>query len=144
MMGMFHARGKLGLNQPIHSEGLVGTGTFEGCLIGEALLGSKTAVRPTVKGTANLLGTGLPDYRPRRPGRCRFLRSMRAVTRPYPRRPANCKSPTNGVPASRCSIAPTSTPRRSIRHRYGRRDATVHINREVRYCLARINIHMYY
>ena len=35
MMAMFHARGKLGLNQPIKSEGLVGTGTFEGCLIGE-------------------------------------------------------------------------------------------------------------
>jgi len=57
MMAMFHAREKLGLNQPIKSEGLVGTGTFEGCLIGETLLGKEKAVRPTVKGTANILGT---------------------------------------------------------------------------------------
>ncbi|HEU4381644.1 MAG TPA: proline racemase family protein, partial [Hyphomicrobiaceae bacterium] len=57
MMAMFHARGKLGLQQPIKSEGLVGTGTFEGCLIGETMLGQQKAVRPTVKGTANILGT---------------------------------------------------------------------------------------
>jgi len=57
MMAMFHARGKLGLNEPIRSEGLLGTGTFEGCLIGEKQLGSQRAVRPTVKGTANILGT---------------------------------------------------------------------------------------
>jgi proline racemase len=57
MMAMFNARGKLGLNQPIQSEGLVGTGTFEGCLIGETMLGQQKAVRPTVKGTANILGT---------------------------------------------------------------------------------------
>ena len=57
MMAMFNARGKLGLNQPIKSEGLLGTGTFEGCLIGETKLGSLRAVRPTVKGTANILGT---------------------------------------------------------------------------------------
>jgi len=57
MMAMFHARGKLKLNQPIRSEGLLGTGTFEGCLIGETMLGNTRAVRPTVKGTASLLGT---------------------------------------------------------------------------------------
>lgn len=57
MMAMFEARGQMGLNQPIRSEGLLGTGTFEGCLIGETRLGTVRAVRPTVKGTAGLLGT---------------------------------------------------------------------------------------
>jgi proline racemase len=57
MMAMFHARGQLGLNQPIRSEGLVGTGTFEGCLVGETPLGEHKAVRPTVKGKANIIGT---------------------------------------------------------------------------------------
>ena len=57
MMAMFHARGELALNQPIRSEGLLGTGTFEGCLIGETTLGAMRAVRPTVKGTASIMGT---------------------------------------------------------------------------------------
>ena len=57
MMAMLHARGKLKLNQLIQSEGLLGTGTFEGCLVGETTLGNSVAVRPTVKGTANILGT---------------------------------------------------------------------------------------
>ena len=57
MMAMFHARGQLALNQPIQSEGLLGTGTFEGCLIGQTMLGKQPAVRPTVKGKANIIGT---------------------------------------------------------------------------------------
>lgn len=57
MMAMFEARGMMGLKQPILSEGLLGTGTFEGCLLGETKLGNIRAVRPTVKGTAGLLGT---------------------------------------------------------------------------------------
>jgi proline racemase len=57
MMAMFHARGELAIGQTIRSEGLLGTGTFEGCLIGTTELGSRPAVRPTVKGTAGLLGT---------------------------------------------------------------------------------------
>ncbi|TEA76837.1 proline racemase family protein [Allopusillimonas ginsengisoli] len=57
MMAMFEARGELGLNQPIKSEGLLGTGTFEGCLLGEVDLNGKRGVRPTVKGTASILGT---------------------------------------------------------------------------------------
>jgi proline racemase len=57
MMAMFHARGKLGLGHPIQAEGLLGTGTFEGCLIGETMLGKQPAVRPTVKGKANIVGT---------------------------------------------------------------------------------------
>jgi proline racemase len=57
MMAMLYARQRIKLNQPIQSEGLLGTGTFEGCLIGDTALGHAAAVRPTVKGTANLLGT---------------------------------------------------------------------------------------
>lgn len=57
MMAMFEARGRMGMNQPITSEGLLGSGTFEGCLLGEVDLGGKRAVRPTVKGTAGILGT---------------------------------------------------------------------------------------
>jgi proline racemase len=57
MMAMLEARGKLGLNQPIRSEGLLGSGTFEGCLLGEVDLNGTRAVRPTVKGTASILGT---------------------------------------------------------------------------------------
>ena len=57
MMAMFEARGELGLNQPIRSEGLLGTGTFEGCLVGETQLNGVRAVRPMIGGTASLLGT---------------------------------------------------------------------------------------
>lgn len=57
MMAMYEARGQLKLNQPIRSEGLLGTGTFEGCLVGEATLNGVRAVRPTVKGTASILGS---------------------------------------------------------------------------------------
>ena len=57
MMAMFEARGQLKIEQPIRSEGLLGTGTFEGCLIGETELNGVRAVRPTVKGTAGVLGT---------------------------------------------------------------------------------------
>lgn len=57
MMAYFENRGEMGLNQPIRSEGLLGSGTFEGCLLGETSLGDIRAVRPTVKGTAGILGT---------------------------------------------------------------------------------------
>lgn len=57
MMAMFEARGELGFNQPIKSEGLLGTGTFEGCLLGEVDLNGKRGVQPTVQGTASILGT---------------------------------------------------------------------------------------
>ena len=57
MMAMFEARGALKIGSPIRSEGLLGTGTFEGCLVDETSLNGTRAVRPTVKGTAGLLGT---------------------------------------------------------------------------------------
>jgi proline racemase len=57
MMAMLEARGRLSMNQLIRSEGLLGSGTFEGCLLGETKLGAVRAVRPTIKGTASILGT---------------------------------------------------------------------------------------
>jgi proline racemase len=57
MMAMFEARGMMKMNTPIRSEGLLGSGTFEGNLVGEVSLNGTRAVRPTVKGTAGLLGT---------------------------------------------------------------------------------------
>jgi proline racemase len=56
MMAMFEARGEIKIGQPIQSEGLLGSGTFEGCLIGETKLGNYRAVIPTVKGKANIIG----------------------------------------------------------------------------------------
>lgn len=57
MMAMYEARGQLKLHEPILSEGLLGQGVFEGRLVGEVDLNGVRAVRPTVKGTASLLGT---------------------------------------------------------------------------------------
>lgn len=56
MMAMLEARGLIKMGQTIQSEGLVGSGTFEGCLIRETTLGNQRAVVPTVKGTANIIG----------------------------------------------------------------------------------------
>jgi len=56
MMAMFEARGEIGLHQRIHSEGLLGSGRFEGELVGETRVGDLRAVRPTVKGTAAIVG----------------------------------------------------------------------------------------
>lgn len=56
MMAMIEAPGELAIGQTIQSEGLLGSGTFEGCLVRETKLGSQRTVVPTVKGTANLIG----------------------------------------------------------------------------------------
>ena len=56
MMAMLEARGKIKMGQTIQSEGLLGSGTFEGCLVRETKLGDHQAVVPTVKGTANIIG----------------------------------------------------------------------------------------
>lgn len=57
MMAMFEARGMMKVGDTIRSEGLLGTGTFEGALIEETRLGAERAVVPTVKGTASILGS---------------------------------------------------------------------------------------
>ncbi len=56
MMAMFEARGQMGMNQRIRSEGLLGSGQFEGELIGERRVGDKRGVIPTVAGTAHVTG----------------------------------------------------------------------------------------
>jgi proline racemase len=56
MMAMLEARGRIKIGQTIQSEGLLGSGTFEGRLVRETRLGSHRAVVPTVKGTANIIG----------------------------------------------------------------------------------------
>ncbi len=56
MMATFEARGKIKINEPIKSEGLLGSGQFEGKLIGETTIGKNRAVIPTVKGTAKVTG----------------------------------------------------------------------------------------
>ena len=56
MMAMLEARGRLEIGRPIRSEGLLGSGTFEGCLIGETRLGGRRAVIPTIKGKAEITG----------------------------------------------------------------------------------------
>mgnify|MGYP001281826558 FL=1 len=56
MMATFEARGKIKMNETIKSEGLLGSGQFEGKLIGETTLGNFRAVIPTVKGTAKVTG----------------------------------------------------------------------------------------
>ena len=56
MMAMLEARGLIKVGQTIQSEGLLGTGTFEGCLVGETELGGHRAVIPTIKGKANITG----------------------------------------------------------------------------------------
>ena len=56
MMAMLEARGEMQIGQTIQSEGLLGSGVFEGSLLRETKLGKERAVVPTVKGTANIIG----------------------------------------------------------------------------------------
>lgn len=57
MMARLEMRGEIGFNQPILAEGLLGSGTYEGILLGETELNGIRAVRPSVKGKAGLLGS---------------------------------------------------------------------------------------
>jgi proline racemase len=57
MMAMFEGRGMMRVGETIRSEGLLGSGTFEGGLVEETRLGSQRALVPTVKGTASILGS---------------------------------------------------------------------------------------
>lgn len=56
MMAILEARGRIKLGQTIKSEGLLGSGQFEGCLVRETTLGNQRAVVPTIKGRANIIG----------------------------------------------------------------------------------------
>ena len=56
MMALFEARGLIGIGDTIFSEGLLGSGQFEGRLIGETTIGPFRAVNPVVGGSAKVLG----------------------------------------------------------------------------------------
>lgn len=56
MVAMFEHKGKIKIGQPIRSEGLLGSGQFEGEAIGETTIGNQRALRITVKGTAKIIG----------------------------------------------------------------------------------------
>ncbi|MCX7354644.1 MAG: proline racemase family protein [Alphaproteobacteria bacterium] len=56
MLAMLESRGRIKIGQTIKSEGLLGSGTFEGCIVRETKLGNHRAFVPTVKGTANVIG----------------------------------------------------------------------------------------
>lgn len=58
MMAMFHARGELEVGRPIYSEGLLGSGRFTGEILGETEIGGYKAIRPSIQGTAQLVGYG--------------------------------------------------------------------------------------
>lgn len=56
MMALLEACGELKVGESIYSEGLLGSGTFEGCLLREIQLGSQRALVPSIKGKANITG----------------------------------------------------------------------------------------
>lgn len=56
MVAMFEHKGTVKIGQPIRSEGLLGSGQFEGCAVRETSLGNQRAVVVTIKGTAKIVG----------------------------------------------------------------------------------------
>lgn len=56
MLAMLEGRGEIKMGQVIRSQGLLGTGTFEGQLVAETKIGDYRAVVPTVKGRSTLIG----------------------------------------------------------------------------------------
>jgi len=73
MMALYEARGDLKLGEPLLSEGLLGSGTFEGCLIRETTIGGRRALVPTIKGKANLTGYAKWVFDPDDPVSAGFL-----------------------------------------------------------------------
>jgi proline racemase len=65
MMAMFEARGLMKIHPPIRSAGLLGSGTFKGCLIDGASLNGTRAIRPAVKATAMSARHRAPDHQTR-------------------------------------------------------------------------------
>ncbi len=56
MLAMLEAKGRIKIGQPILAEGLLGSGTFEGCIVRETTIGEHRAVVPTIKGRSTLIG----------------------------------------------------------------------------------------
>jgi proline racemase len=58
-MATLHAKGRLGLDEDFRHEGILGT-VFTGRLVETAVVGERTAVVPTITGTAWI--TGFASY----------------------------------------------------------------------------------
>jgi proline racemase len=56
MVAMFEKKGAIKIGQPIRSEGLLGSGQFEGCAQRETTVGNQRALAITIKGTAKIVG----------------------------------------------------------------------------------------
>lgn len=57
MLALFEHRGELAMGETLRAEGLLGAGTFEGCLVGEVDVAGRRAVLPTIAGTAHVTGS---------------------------------------------------------------------------------------
>ena len=58
MLAMLESRGQIKLGETVLAEGILGSGTFEGCLIEATTVASTRAVVPQIKGRANIVGHG--------------------------------------------------------------------------------------
>jgi proline racemase len=56
MLALFERRGRLKVGDTVQSEGLLGSGTFEGTLLRTARVGPYAAIVPRIKGKAHLTG----------------------------------------------------------------------------------------
>lgn len=56
MLALLEAKGKIRIGEPLRAEGLLGTGTFEGCAVGETKVGRQRAVITTIKGRSTIIG----------------------------------------------------------------------------------------
>lgn len=56
MVALLEHKGMIKLGQTIRSEGLLGSGQFEGCALRETTIGNQRAVAATIKGTAKIVG----------------------------------------------------------------------------------------
>lgn len=56
MLAMLEGRGRIKVGEPIQAEGLLGSGTFEGCIVRETKVAGNHAVVPTVKGRSTIVG----------------------------------------------------------------------------------------
>jgi proline racemase len=56
MLANYAARGKIAVGQTIRTEGLLGSGVFEGTVLRETTVGGRPAIVPAIKGRAHLTG----------------------------------------------------------------------------------------
>ena len=56
MLARYIRRSEIAMGETIKSEGLLGSGQFEGTVLSATTVGDQQAVVPRIKGTANILG----------------------------------------------------------------------------------------